>query len=789
MWLKGALLTLFWILGVPGTALAIGGANGGAPYQDRDPLCTHFWERNGALIPSGKEVGQDVGDPPNSSFEKTGTYLCRVYLTESDATSGRYLFIGEVGDASYAELTSINGRPIKRLPINHGLSPDLKDAVYTRYVPFIVSLRDLYVEDGVHEFKIRYKDLFPFQVGIRSGLLTIEPFTGVIKRALRCSPAFTFQIVQILIFLLLAISFLTWPKLQWTSRLRFFGAALVGAVVIIQISAIPRSFLSVLWATRLNDFSQLLSFPIIGYALLIHFQPKKSVWKRAIPRIHMALAIAAVGLLLAIGKRDRTYMVSYGISLFSLGGLPCFTLGYAIRRRWMLFTGGPVLPRALYRSYMSLGVLYAVDVVNLVFLQSRYYYFNHFLFFSTILLSLWYLQSSVSPNELKLRSDLEMRKRKAYSAVASRRTQEADTLAVFTKDLASLLTSGRISIQEIVDGRLRFVGYFGGYTDTQGLHEIKFPSLVADAIQTRKIQYGSMPSKTSSPAMTDVIIIPLESDSEVIGVLCVTDFVDGNIPEFYRERMEVVKHECEPVLSLLISERHSRSKDRLIQMMRNRTHPLQLKSEEYFLKNFDMAPSLQNHAFIYGDLVGSVELNERYKDTQSVEKAIDEHLALVWDKFKHLGVVVSRTKGDLISFVVPIQTADSSEAEAVKRCWEILRYLSCPQVDLQGIGRSHGIALPLQYRFAMSVIPKPLRSTSSDESLKSFNLLVDEAIDSAARVVSGVALDGECLVMEPAKRYLPQEIPLMEVGDRRVKGKAVPIKLWTLNGETLQRVA
>lgn len=763
---------------------------------DREPstssqvICEHYWERGEKVIRSDRTVGQDVGNPPAEEFDRTGSYLCRVLLSKNDVQNGRYLFVGEVGDASYLRVLRVNGRPVERLAINHGLSPNKEsEAVYTRYWPFWLPVRDIFIEDGIHEFGIRYKDLFPFQVGIRSGPPTLELWPGVLKRALTCSPAFTIHVIQFLTFILLALSFATVPKLRPAERLVFASACIASAWVILQLSAIPRSFIPQAWATRLNDFSQLLSFPLLGAALLQFFQPARSDTRRRILVSHFTAACACVGYLWLLPTRDMNYLRIYGLFLLLTGGIPCFLLGLGIKRGWLSFNGGPVVPRSVPFLFLGLGVLYAFDIVNLSLLQSRFYYFNHFLFFSSLLVCIWRLHGDVGPNELKLRNELDSQNRRAYGAIASNSQDEVGTLRTFTEDIARLLESGRISILEVVDSMLRFVGHYGAYTNTQGLHEVRVPSLVSSAIESGEIQYGRMPSRLDPRLETDVVVIPLHNNSRVIGVLSATEFEGGQLPLFYKDRLQTIKHECEPVLSLLLSERHNRSKDRLITMMRNRTHPLQLRSEEYFLKNFDISPTIQSHAFIYGDLVGSVILNERYKSTNAVERAIDEHLSEVWERFKHLGVVVSRTNGDMISFVVPNQVSDKSEKEAVLRCFEILEYLSWSGSELQQIGRKHGISMALQYRFAMSRIEKPLFAKPGDESLKSFNLLVDEAIDAAARVISSVALDGECIVMEPARTCLETAPGLVEVDSQRLKGKKVAVRLWTLRGDNLRDAA
>jgi len=54
----------------------------------------------------------------------------------------------------------------------------------------------------MHHFEIRYKDIIPLQVGIRSGAPTVENLKGTLLRTLAFSKAFIFHIVQLVGFLI-----------------------------------------------------------------------------------------------------------------------------------------------------------------------------------------------------------------------------------------------------------------------------------------------------------------------------------------------------------------------------------------------------------------------------------------------------------------------------------------------------------------------------------------------------------------------------------------------------------
>lgn len=112
------------------------------PSRADDASCVHYWLDGSRLVPSGKVVGVDVGDSP---YGDVGEYRCSLRVERSDLSVAPYLFLGEIGDASYFELIKINGVLEKTIPFTHGLDPtlpgDLHEIPPVRNSPSIVLSR------------------------------------------------------------------------------------------------------------------------------------------------------------------------------------------------------------------------------------------------------------------------------------------------------------------------------------------------------------------------------------------------------------------------------------------------------------------------------------------------------------------------------------------------------------------------------------------------------------------------------------------------------------------------
>jgi len=740
--------------------------------------CTHYWEKGGTLVASGKDVGTDVGIPPDQSFSTKGTYLCQVEITKEVVAENKYLFLGEIGDASYVEVLTVDGKYVRTLPITHGLSPDPNiKPVYTRYIPFVISLRDLYVVDGVHSFKVRYQDLFPFQVGLRSGPPTVESVDGAVLKALATSKSFIWYFSELLFLGFLAVWIITLSNIQFLRRVLLLFTTLFSAIVILQITALPRTFLPIPLAIWLNDMLRLISFPIYSVLFFSFFKTRENSLRNTFLFVQIWGTIAAVSLLSFNHERTVAYLFRYATCLVLLGGLPFIIAGILVLRNRILFTAAPEKPSVLASIYIALGSIFVLDFFNLAILQSRYNYLQNYLFFSGMMTMFWQLQNLEDPADIDFRAKIEVTKKNALKLIARTDVEDADILKKFTWDLASIIKAERVSLSEVVDGKIRFFGIKGFYTNTHGLSEMGTESLSMEAVKSNEIKTAVRGTENET---SDVVVIPLNGDNGVVGIFCASNFEHGRISPFFVNRLDTLKNEVEPILNLALASKQLKAKDRLIQMMRNRVHSLQLESEQFFLKNFDMASGFGGHTFIFADLVDSVGLNERYRNQGLVEKTIDEHLKLVWERFKNLGIILSRTRGDLISIIVPDQSIDINQSDGVKRCQKIMEFLATSSEQFQKIAKSNGIGWPMHYRFAMSRVRGKLTSSDNDMSLKPFTLLVDEAIDAAARVINAVAVTDECILMEPVFPFIERGHNIIEMPPERLKGKGMSVRLLIL---------
>jgi len=94
-----------------------------------------------------------------------------------------------------------------------------------------------------------------------------------------------------------------------------------------QLTAIPRSFFSPIVAMRLNDISQIISFPILVAAFLLYFKPRNGSYCDLFLKIHILFSFLAGSSLFLFSERSYTYIAYLGGWLLFLGGIPCFMAG------------------------------------------------------------------------------------------------------------------------------------------------------------------------------------------------------------------------------------------------------------------------------------------------------------------------------------------------------------------------------------------------------------------------------------------------------------------------------
>jgi len=743
--------------------------------------CKHFWISSDKLIPSGKVIGEDVG---KSKYGNSGLYNCEVNLTRSNVELGQYLFLGEIGDSSFFKLTKINGNNMDLPSIPHGLfiNHSLKTK-YMRVLPFIIPLRNFYQEDGKYNFYIKYKNIIGSQIGMRSGIPTIESFYGALKRFFLNSPTLTIYSIQIAYFLFSFFSFLFLPNINFNRRIIVSMAALFSGLSLLQFTALPRLILSPEVAMRSMYVVQMIAYWFIITAYRFYFsepigQKKNIVWK-SYP------FFCGFGILLTLFtpasfNTNYIYRMLLGIPFFFFLCYFPVSLGWNIFRNKLqpVFTFKQKLLAA--KLFILVGFFGLFDIINFTLLFSKFYYLNHFTFFLTSIYFMRHFQHLESSNTNKLLSDLNDLKNFSFSSLSDNHMKISETLDALAKKVSEILLCSRVSIMEHVDGNLKFLGTYGAYKKTNQLVKIPVDSLISECIKTKTMQKGRLPIKASPKKKTDYFILPIVSNDKIKGVICLTEFQNGRFSLFFNKNLKTIRRELELIYNLLVFEKHNKAQTQLLKLFRNKIHYLQIESEEFFLNHFDLSENINGHAFIVADLVDSTILNENYGGNK-IQNVIDSHLNLLWKNFKHLGIVISRSKGDFISIMVPYQASDEVQSNAVNRAIQVLDFMEKEMnEEFKKISKGLGVALPLRYRVVMSVATDKLTLSpeTETESLTNFNLQVDAAIDGSFRILNNVAIPGECLLSEDAFSLLESKSEFIEISPQRLKGKLRSSKIY-----------
>jgi hypothetical protein len=340
--------------------------------------CTHYWLNGNLEIPSGKLVGEDVGQSP---FGSTGIYRCKLYISASDLKETKYLFIGEVGDASFFRLDSIDDER-KAFVVTHGLEPDSSESpTYLRYLPFVINIHTFFERSGTYSFEIRYTDIVPLQVGLRSGVPALESTKSLLKRILLSIPALIFHIFQIGYLIISFFAFIFWSRMKVSRKAVLCSAALFGAFVVFQITAVPRSFLSPEVSLRLTVLSQFFAIPWIFAGFLEFYEfPIGSTSKKLIFFSFIGAGVSIV-VLSIWSPFNYSYFSLFSTFLTLLAVIPLFAIGIMVKKEYLL-PNFEIKSRARYPIlYLVMAVLWGFDVFNLGVLHGKYYYFNHYFFY------------------------------------------------------------------------------------------------------------------------------------------------------------------------------------------------------------------------------------------------------------------------------------------------------------------------------------------------------------------------------------------------------------------------
>jgi len=764
--------------------------------DERQVECKHFWKMGAERVLSGKEVGADVG---NSPYGSDGVYECRIFITQHDVLEGRYLFLGEVGDASYVQPVSGPNVPLASLPIYHGLSPDATvSSRYLRFVPFVVSLRDLYQADGWHTFELHYRDLIPLQTGIRSGRPSIESTQGAIQRAVFNAPGLSYHLVQIIVFIVIGISVLWWRGVPAANRLRLAATSFGAGAVVVSITSLPRFFLSnPLLTIQINDVVNMISLamtflPLVGN---VEFQSGRFKWVAG-GIIGFACVYSATYWFFPAGGTAGFRVFSFGAlifaSLYPLGLFWMWRTG--VLRPTVSLAGQGITGSSYWLLFFSLLGFWDAGI-NLLLLNIQFQFFlTHFLFWLPALIWQIRLQAKESEAQRILPNEIDKIKNVALRKIAADPVG-ARSLDEVCQGYAQLTGADRVSIVEILEGQIKFHGIHGSYERVEGLQPLATDSLIRTVEKTGVLQSGvtavcTVPKIGVAAPKTwssEFYILPLRHQGRLRGAFCLTNFNSGYMSAFLRQRLGSLQSEVEVLFSLLLLERDNRAQANLLQMARLRVHAMQLKSEKYFLDSFVVSDRMQQPAFIVGDLVDSTPLNKVY-GAHKTRSIIHQFLERLFERFKHLGIIVSSRNGDEISIIIPNQEGDDGPEAAIARAYEVIESLSFDS-DLAQIAKENGIGIPFQFKYAASQASNPNENEALSSAIGLLSVVTDSEIDSAYRVMSKVALAGECILLPRLAQEIGKYADLIEVSRDRLKGISSSLSFYLLSRNANRRIA
>jgi GGDEF domain-containing protein len=754
--------------------------------------CEHYWETKSGLVKSGIPTGTDVGI---SSLGSDGEYKCQVRLTLEDTLEGKYLYFGEIGDAAYLLVRKSGSESLVGAPITHGLSPQPgSSARYSRVVPFIVPVRYAYQGDGMYDLELHYRDIVPGQAGIRSGPPTVETFSGATHRAIFDSLALTYHLVQTLCLLMIAAGILFWSTSPPAQRICLTLATLAAAGLIFSITAIPRMMLpDPFVAIKINDMFHILASALIFLPLLLLTDSKSKLRPVLIVRFQLILATFYIAMIYLSDIDSPTYLIRYTSGLFILGGLTPLFLCFAYGRGLLVTAFDIKQSKRVPVMLFLFGLIIIWDIgINVFILTMRVHFFlEHFLYFLPAIL--WQTQMYLTKShQIKMFPETIAAIKDRTLGRLAKENDFKFALSGLVKELSNLFSSARTSLIEVTEARVQTLAFYGDYQVQTGSVPIESRSYLKGALDSFKDsanpqQYysGRQPNKLGKES--DFYIIPIRIRNEIKCFLCLTNFTNGYLNPFILERLATVVSEMELLLSLIFLEKDNRSQSIIVQTARLRVHPLQLTSERYFLDHFDISHSAHQPAFLIGDLVDSAPLNRTYGAVK-VGQAMDHFLELLFNKQKHQGFIVSRRNGDEITIIVPNQTSDTSPDQALLRLFEIVKSVITDELMAQAAKEQH-IVLPFQFKMVASQGDSILSNESNVQAVPSFSLLTDSEIDAASRVLSKIALGGECLLMERAGERLLKTIDLVELPKERLRGIQNSQKLFLLNSKTNKRAA
>ncbi|MGE4232514.1 MAG: hypothetical protein AB7F43_04210 [Bacteriovoracia bacterium] len=701
-----------------------------------------------------KEVGKDLG----RDFSNEGYYDCQMDLGKEVESSG-FLYIGEVGDASSLTIITPKGRSIY---ISHGINNKGTESFYMRYIPFFVEISRFFDTSGVYHFKLKFTNIFPPQKGLRSGIPVVVDLKSLILKVIWDSRTISYYIILALFIFAIFLDDLISRRISRVSS----GFLISTILVLVSLSAVPRTFLKPLVAVRLNDCVHMIHY-FLFFRVLV-----ESVRENYTSRVGKVLTSG-----LLVGALIYTFFGYWNLTFTGLVYTMFFLapIGLFLRSTFLgkvKYRFGRVFPNWLRFSVVSVFLIYSLDFCNLLFLNSSLPYISHLIGIPVLLIVYKFIRRDriIMFETLERLSESIRRSTVEYSALKAGETQKS--IRQIVKSLGFAVRSGTVSIMREKGEKVFFVVSLDENSEKFSQLYVKYE----DTKFIKNVIHGTSNVYYAEAEGEPLAIYPVTASGDDRLHISFTGFFENRVPDNMDEILSFVSLDLESFARTFSWKEHAIDQNRLLLAMRGRVHWLQNLTEEYVLTNFLISENVGLVAVIRGDMAYSTSYNELF-GVETISSVVDRYFETLWKTSSELGFVINRINGDEVFFIFPPLFADEKK-DVVKRAFILLQKLYNHEVELEKIVQQHNINVPIKFRFVLTTISAPV---ANDLSIKSINQVPDTEMDSAKRVLDSIAHEGECIVLEEAMKHIQEEADnVIELPPTRMRGKLKSSRCFSL---------
>ncbi len=716
--------------------------------------CKHFFIVNKKWTLSKKQIGKDLG----FNTPKSGVYRCKTYLSKQLVESRKFLYIGEVGDSSYAQIIAPSN---KSTYVSHGLDHrNVSEALNTRILPFYINISNFVEKNGAYEIRIFYKNLDRWHNGIRSGQPSLLNLRGLFWRTIISSGRLIGGLTGCLLILGMFLLMLLIFNMSIKVKLRNLLFVFTNILSLLSITGIFRIFLSGDTGLKLNNILHVANFAVFLYLINEFLVCKNRKWERFYKLFYCISALIFLGCELVKaelidGALSAILLLQIFFPLcFISAGLVCNSIDFNWRTEKRK-------PHTIL--FLTLSLLWAWDLINYSVFSSQYPYASQYITCWLYSLTLVYLTNDLQNSRNKFLLQFHNTKAHVFHGLSEG--------LVYKKSLTIMLKL----VSEVFRARnIIMLRYFKG-------SYISISNLTDDTVLDSVDQSTYFDDAEAIKLRKSFYTLELKSKERTHGLLVLNQLDSEPISQFAIEQSEFIQSELSQFMSLINFKQDVEDKSFLIQNLRSQMHPLQIESEQNFLDNFISNRNIPALAFIKGDLCDSVSLNQIYGN-EVIEEVLDEYLAIIYEQVKGDGVIVKRQDGDEISLFISPTNNDTTLIDFYTRCEKIGHLINELDERLKLIVKKNLINRPFELKYYLGC-----QEVDHFQEYRNISLLTGTEFDLGSRVLSQFANPREIITNEIIynnSKFKENYLPLRSV---RPRGSLKSVSLYSYLGRFKKR--